>query len=167
MREWADIVQPPPRCLTVAVRAAYISRRIPGPGPNRAESIMANVPQDLKYTSKHEYLKPAGEEGVFYVGITDYAQGELGDIVFVELPKPGTRFDAGASFGTIEAVKAVSDLYMPVAGEVLEANGALDANPAAINTDPYGEGWMIKVRADDASGGGDLLDAAAYEQLIG
>lgn len=128
---------------------------------------MANVPQDLKYTQQHEYLKPAGEDGVFYVGITDYAQGELGDIVFVELPKAGSRFDAGATFGTIEAVKAVSDLYMPVAGEVLEANGALDANPAAINSDPYGEGWMIKVRADDPSAANGLLDAAAYEQLIG
>jgi glycine cleavage system H protein len=93
---------------------------------------MANVPQDLKYTEQHEYLKPAGEDGVFFVGITDYAQGELGDIVFVELPKPGSRYDAGAVFGTIEAVKAVSDLYMPVSGEVVEANGALDANPAAI-----------------------------------
>jgi glycine cleavage system H protein len=127
---------------------------------------MANVPQDLKYTSQHEYLKPAGEDGVFYVGITDYAQGELGDIVFVELPKPGSRFEADAVFGTIEAVKAVSDLFMPVSGEVLEANGELDANPAVINSDPYGEGWMIKVRVDDASSVGSLLDAAAYEALI-
>jgi glycine cleavage system H protein len=128
---------------------------------------MANVPQDLKYTSQHEYLKPAGEEGVFYVGITDYAQGELGDIVFVELPQAGQHFDAEAVFGTIEAVKAVSDLYMPVAGEVVEANGGLDANPAVINSDPYGEGWMIKVRADDPAAVGALLDAAAYEALIG
>ena len=128
---------------------------------------MANVPQDLKYTSQHEYLKPAGEDGVFYVGITDYAQGELGDIVFVELPRAGSRYDAGATFGTIEAVKAVSDLYMPVSGEVVDTNVALDANPAVINTDPYGEGWMIKVRADDASAVDGLLDAAAYEGLIG
>jgi glycine cleavage system H protein len=128
---------------------------------------MANVPQDLKYTSQHEYLKPAGEDGVFYVGITDFAQGELGDIVFVELPKPGSKYDAGAVFGTIEAVKAVSDLYMPVAGEVVEANGALDANPAIINSDPYGEGWMLKVRVDDASAVAGLLDAAGYEALIG
>ncbi|MBW3572784.1 MAG: glycine cleavage system protein GcvH [Gemmatimonadetes bacterium] len=128
---------------------------------------MANVPQDLKYTSKHEYLKPSGDDGVFYVGITDYAQGELGDIVFVELPSPGARFDAGAPFGTIEAVKAVSDLYMPVAGEVVEANGALDANPAAINSDPYGDGWMIKVRADDPAAVDGLLDAAGYQALIG
>jgi glycine cleavage system H protein len=128
---------------------------------------MANVPQDLKYTEQHEYLKPAGEDGVFYVGITDYAQGELGDVVFVELPKAGQRFEAGASFGTIEAVKAVSDLYMPVSGEVVESNSALDANPAAVNGDPYGEGWMIKVRADDPSAVNGLLDAAAYTGLIG
>ena len=127
---------------------------------------MANVPQDLKYTSQHEYLKPAEEEGVYYVGITDYAQGELGDIVFLDLPRPGSRFDAHAVFGTIEAVKAVSDLYMPVAGEVVEVNGELDANPALINSDPYGQGWMVKVRAD-APLGDDLLDAAGYQALIG
>lgn len=128
---------------------------------------MANVPQDLRYTQQHEYLKPAGEPGVFFVGITDYAQGELGDVVFVELPQPGAHFDAMASFGTIEAVKAVSDLYCPVAGEVLEANGALDANPAAVNSDPYGEGWMIKLRPDDPAAVDGLLDAAQYEALIG
>jgi len=129
---------------------------------------MANVPQDLRYTAQHEYLKPIdGEEGVYYVGITDYAQGELGDIVFVELPSPGMSFDAGQSFGTIEAVKAVSNLYTPLAGEVVEANGALDANPAAVNTDPYGEGWMIKLRPADPSQVNGLLTAAQYEQLIG
>ncbi|HEV3052577.1 MAG TPA: glycine cleavage system protein GcvH [Longimicrobium sp.] len=127
---------------------------------------MANVPQDLKYTSQHEYLKPAEEEGVYYVGITDYAQGELGDIVFVELPKAGSRYEAHQSFGTIEAVKAVSDLYMPVSGEVVDVNIELDANPAVINTDPYGQGWMVKVRADGPLGG-DLLDAAGYEALVG
>ena len=128
---------------------------------------MANVPQDLRYTKEHEYLKPAGEPGVYLVGITDYAQGELGDVVFVELPQPGRSFDAMASFGTIEAVKAVSDLYCPVAGEVVEANGALDANPAAVNSDPYGEGWMIKLRVANQADVDGLLDAAAYEQLIG
>ena len=127
---------------------------------------MANVPQDLRYTEQHEYVKPAGEAGVYFVGITDYAQGELGDVVFVELPKAGQRFDAGASFGTIEAVKAVSDLYMPVAGEVVDVNVALDANPAAVNSDPYGAGWMVKVRADGPLGD-DLMDAAAYTSLIG
>ena len=128
---------------------------------------MANVPQDLKYTKEHEYLKPAEEEGVFYVGITDFAQGELGDIVFLDLPKPGAHFDAHAVFGTIEAVKAVSELFMPVAGEVVEVNGELDANPAIINSDPYGGGWMIKVRADDAAAVAALLDATAYGELIG
>jgi len=128
---------------------------------------MANVPQDLRYTKQHEYLKPAGENGVYFVGITDYAQGELGDVVFVELPSPGASFDASASFGTIEAVKAVSDLYCPVAGEVVEANGALDGNPALVNNDPYGEGWMIKLRVSDASAVDALLSAEDYEKLIG
>jgi glycine cleavage system H protein len=128
---------------------------------------MANVPQDLRYSKQHEYLKPAGEDGVYFVGITDYAQGELGDVVFVELPGAGVSFDGGASFGTIEAVKAVSDLYCPVAGEVVEANGALDANPALVNSDPYGEGWMIKLRVSDPSSVDSLLSAADYEKLIG
>lgn len=128
---------------------------------------MANVPQDLRYTQKHEYLKPAGENGVYYVGITDYAQGELGDVVFVELPAAGQTFDAMASFGTIEAVKAVSDLFCPVAGEIVESNGALDANPALVNSDPYGEGWMIKLRVSDPSSVEGLLSAADYEKLIG
>jgi glycine cleavage system H protein len=128
---------------------------------------MANVPQDLRYTEQHEYVKAADEPGVFYVGITDYAQGELGDVVFVELPSAGQTFDAMASFGTIEAVKAVSDLYCPVAGEVVESNGALDANPAAVNNDPYGEGWMIKLRPSDPASVDGLLTAAQYEALIG
>jgi glycine cleavage system H protein len=128
---------------------------------------MSNVPQDLRYTEQHEYVKESGEPGVYFVGITDYAQGELGDVVFVELPQAGSTFDAGASFGTIEAVKAVSDLYCPVAGEVVEANGALDANPAAVNSDPYGEGWMIKLRVADPASIDGLLTAAQYEQLIG
>ncbi|HEX8211318.1 MAG TPA: glycine cleavage system protein GcvH [Longimicrobium sp.] len=127
---------------------------------------MANVPQDLRYTEKHEYVKAAGD-GVYAVGITDYAQGELGDIVFVELPAAGTRLQAMQTFGTIEAVKAVSDLYSPISGEVVESNAALDADPAAVNNDPYGAGWMIKVRADDSSEVEGLLDAAAYEKLIG
>lgn len=127
---------------------------------------MANVLQDLRYTAKHEYVKAAGD-GVYAVGITDYAQGELGDIVFVELPKVGTKVQAMQSFGTIEAVKAVSDLFAPISGEVVEANDALDADPAQVNNDPYGEGWMIKIRADDPSEVEKLLDAAAYEKLIG
>ncbi|HET6232853.1 MAG TPA: glycine cleavage system protein GcvH [Longimicrobiaceae bacterium] len=127
---------------------------------------MANVPQDLRYTKQHEYVRDLGD-GTFAVGITDYAQGELGDVVFVELPQAGASFDAEASFGTIEAVKAVSDLYCPVAGEVVEANGALDANPAAVNSDPYGEGWMIKLRPSNPADVAGLMDAAAYQELIG
>jgi glycine cleavage system H protein len=126
---------------------------------------MANVPTDLKYTDEHEYVKSEGANEVV-VGITDYAQGELGDVVFVELPKVGASYGKNDVFGTIEAVKAVSDLYMPIAGEVVEANTALDANPATVNSDPYGEGWMVKVRADGPLGD-DLLDAAAYTSLIG
>jgi glycine cleavage system H protein len=128
---------------------------------------MANVPDDLRYTEKHEYLKPTDQEGVYAVGITDYAQGELGDVVFVELPGAGATLAKMASFGTIEAVKAVSDLYAPISGEVVEANGALDSNPALVNSDPYGEGWMIKVRASDPAELEGLMDAAAYRQLIG
>lgn len=128
---------------------------------------MANVPQDLRYTKEHEYVKSTGEEGIVVVGITDYAQGELGDVVFVELPKAGDSFTAMQVFGTIEAVKAVSELYSPVAGEVVEVNGALDANPALVNSDPYGEGWMVKMRLADASALDGLMDAAAYESHVG
>jgi glycine cleavage system H protein len=128
---------------------------------------MANIPQDLHYTPEHEYLKQADEENVFFVGITDYAQGELGDVVFVELPKAGDQFDRMAVFGTVEAVKAVSDLYCPVSGEVVESNAALDANPALVNSDPYGEGWMIKIRLSDAGELDGLMDAAAYEKHVG
>lgn len=128
---------------------------------------MANVPQDLRYTQKHEYVKPAGENGVFTIGITDYAQGELGDVVFVELPKVGARLGEMEVFGTIEAVKAVSELYAPLAGEVTEVNDRLDADPALVNNDPYGEGWMIRVRAEDPSVVDALMDAAAYESHIG
>jgi glycine cleavage system H protein len=128
---------------------------------------MANVPMDLRYTKEHEYVKSTGEEGIVVVGITDYAQGELGDVVFVELPKAGDSFTAMQVFGTIEAVKAVSELYSPVAGEVVEVNGALDANPALVNSDPYGEGWMVKMRLADASALDALMDAAAYESHVG
>ena len=128
---------------------------------------MSDIPQDLHYTEDHEYVKPAGEPGVVYIGITDYAQGELGDIVFVELPKVGTTFKKHDVFGTIEAVKAVSELYAPVSGEVLEINPRLDAEPAVVNTDPYGDGWMIKVRMTDESERAGLLDAAGYKAKIG
>jgi glycine cleavage system H protein len=128
---------------------------------------VSEIPEDLLYTEDHEYLKPAGEPGVVYIGITDYAQGELGDIVFVELPKVGTSFKKHDVFGTIEAVKAVSELYAPVSGEVLEINPRLDAEPAVVNTTPYGDGWMIKLRMTDESERSGLLDAAGYKAKIG
>lgn len=128
---------------------------------------MSEIPEGFLYTEEHEYLKPAGDEGVFLVGVTDYAQGELGDVVFVELPEPGASFEKMDAFGTIEAVKAVSDLYCPVAAEVLEVNAALDDEPAVVNSDPYGEGWMIKIRVQDASELAGLMDAAAYTSHVG
>jgi glycine cleavage system H protein len=127
---------------------------------------VSDIPQDLLYTEDHEYLKPAGEPGVVYIGITDYAQGELGDIVFVELPKVGATFKKHDVFGTIEAVKAVSELYAPVSGEVLEVNSRLDAEPAAVNTHPYDDGWMIKLRMTDESERAGLLSADAYKAKI-
>jgi glycine cleavage system H protein len=128
---------------------------------------VSDIPKDLLYTEDHEYLKPAGEAGVVYIGITDYAQGELGDVVFVELPKVGATFRKRDVFGTIEAVKAVSELYAPVSGEVLEINDRLDAEPAVVNTDPYGAGWMIKLRMSDEGEKSGLLDAAGYGEKIG
>lgn len=128
---------------------------------------MSDIPKDLLYTEEHEYVKATDDDGIVAIGITDYAQGELGDVVYVSLPKVGDTFDAHQSFGTIEAVKAVSELFMPVAGEIVEVNGALDADPAAINRDPYGAGWMVRVRVKDASSVPALLDAAAYRKHIG
>jgi glycine cleavage system H protein len=126
---------------------------------------MSNVPDDLRYTEEHEYVRRVGDD-VVEVGITDYAQGELGDVVFVELPKVGDRFGRMQVFGTIEAVKAVSELFSPVAGEVVEVNEALDASPQLVNSDPYGGGWMIRLRIDDPADIDSLLDAAAYRALI-
>ena len=128
---------------------------------------MANIPQDLRYTPEHEYVKSTSDPKVVQIGITDYAQGELGDVVFVELPKPGASFTKMQVFGTIEAVKAVSELYCPVAGTVVEANGALDGDPALVNRDPYGAGWMIKLKVQDPAEVATLLDAAAYGKHIG
>jgi glycine cleavage system H protein len=128
---------------------------------------MANVPDDLRYTAEHEYVKQSGEDGVVVIGITDYAQGELGDVVFVELPSVGESFQRMAVFGTIEAVKAVSELFSPLHGEIVEVNEALDANPALVNSDPYGEGWMLKMRLSDTSQLDELLDADAYVAHIG
>ena len=128
---------------------------------------MANIPSDLLYTADHEYLKATSDPDVFAVGITEYAQDQLGDIVFVELPKVGASFAAHDVFGTIEAVKAVSELFAPLAGEVIEINDALDGDPGAINRDPYGTGWMIKVRLSDSSQLASLLNATAYAGHVG
>jgi glycine cleavage system H protein len=128
---------------------------------------MSEIPTGLFYTEEHEYLKPTDEDGVFLVGITDYAQGELGDVVFLELPSAGDSFSRADVFGTIEAVKAVSDLYAPVSGKVEEVNSALDEDPALVNSDPYGEGWMVRLRITEESELEDLLDDQGYSKLIG
>ena len=127
---------------------------------------MADVPTELLYSEEHEYVKPTGEEGVYFVGITDFAQGELGDVVFVELPKKGDRFARMEVFGTVEAVKAVSDLYAPVSGEVIEVNNMLADDPALVNADPYGKGWMLKLRVADAAELDQLLGADEYAKHI-
>jgi glycine cleavage system H protein len=128
---------------------------------------MSEIPEGFLYTEEHEYLKSTDEDGVYLVGVTDYAQGELGDVVFIELPEPGASFEKMDAFGTIEAVKAVSDLYCPVKAEVVEVNAALDDEPAVVNTDPYGDGWMIKIRVLNAGDLDDLMDAAAYTSHVG
>ncbi|MGB0389933.1 MAG: glycine cleavage system protein GcvH [Salibacteraceae bacterium] len=122
------------------------------------------VPTELKYTKDHEWIKIDGD--VATIGITDYAQGELGDIVYVEVDTEGDTLDREETFGTVEAVKTVSDLFMPLSGEVLEFNEDLEDAPETVNKDAYGEGWMVKVKISDASQIDDLLDAAAYEALI-
>lgn len=127
---------------------------------------MSSIPADLRYTKDHEYVR-AADDGVVTVGITDYAQGELGDVVFLNLPKPGDKVTAHQSFGTIEAVKAVSELFSPVSGEVVEVNGSLEADPAAVNRDPYGAGWMVRLRPSAAAELNELLDAEPYKALIG
>jgi len=123
-----------------------------------------HIPEDLKYTKEHEWVQTEG--GVATVGITDYAQGELGDIVFVELPEVGAEVKIMEPFGTIEAVKAVSDLYSPLTGKVVEVNNALDNDPTAINSDPYGDGWIIKIEMADPEELGQLMTAGSYESSI-
>ena len=124
-----------------------------------------NIPDHLRYTKDHEWIRVEGEFGI--VGITDYAQGELGDIVFVELPGKGASFARGQSFGTIEAVKAVSDMFLPVTGEIVDVNANLGNAPELINKDPYGEGWIVKVKISNAADLGNLFDAAGYASHVG
>jgi len=128
---------------------------------------MSDIPSDLHYTEEHEYLKATDEDGVYAVGITDYAQGELGDVVFVELPDVGSSFAKMDVFGTIEAVKAVSDLYCPLEGEVVAVNEILDDDPSLVNSDPYGEGWMIRLNLADPSEVSSLLSSDGYAEHIG
>ncbi|MFO7754458.1 MAG: glycine cleavage system protein GcvH [Bacteroidales bacterium] len=124
-----------------------------------------NVPDKLKYTKDHEWLRVDGD--VAFVGVTDFAQGELGDVVFVEIETEGESLDREEVFGSIEAVKTVSDLFMPVGGEILEVNPALEDSPELVNKDPYGDGWMVKIKVADPSELDELLSPEAYKELIG
>lgn len=128
---------------------------------------MSEIPKDLLYTEDHEYVKPTDDASVVAIGITDYAQGELGDIVYIELPKVGASFAKHDVFGTVEAVKAVSELYSPLTGEVVAVNEKLDKEPALVNTAPFGDGWMIKLRLKDGKEKDALLNADAYSAQLG
>ena len=123
-----------------------------------------NFPQNLKYTNEHEWIRVEGD--IAYVGITDYAQEQLGDIVFVDIPTVGETLEANETFGTIKVIKTISDLFLPVAGEVLEQNESLEENPELVNKDPYGEGWLIKMKPADIKDIDDLLDAEAYKAVV-
>lgn len=129
---------------------------------------MSDIPADLRYTAEHEWVRRAGDDTV-RVGITDFAQSSLGDVVYVQLPDVGTEVKAGESFGEVESTKSVSDLYAPVSATVVAVNGALEADPALINSDPYGEGWLLELRSDAASieaGLAALLDAQSYGESL-
>lgn len=128
---------------------------------------MANVPDDLRYTADHEWARRTSDPALIDIGITEYAQGELGDIVFVNLPKAGEKFTEHQAFGTIEAVKAVSDLFCPLAGEIVAINAALDSDPAVVNRAPYSDGWMIRLKLADPAQFDTLLTPAAYRSQIG
>lgn len=130
------------------------------------ESRVSEIPQDLRYTEEHEYVRAAEEPGTVYIGITDYAQGELGDIVYVELPSVGASYGKHDVFGTIEAVKAVSELFSPLAGEIVAVNDRLDKEPQIVNTAPYTDGWMIKLKMANPADRDALMDAAAYGKLV-
>jgi glycine cleavage system H protein len=123
-----------------------------------------NIPSELRYTSDHEWIKLTGSTA--FAGITEFAQGELGDIVFVEIETVGSHIEKGSSFGTIEAVKTVSDLFMPVSGTVIEINEQINTKPELINKDPYGEGWLIRIKPDDVSQLDQLMDSGAYAAMI-
>lgn len=122
-------------------------------------------PDNVRYTKDHEWVRVEGNEA--FIGITDFAQHELGDIVYIEVESVGQHMEHGAVFGTVEAVKTVSDLYLPLSGTILELNPKLNANPELVNTDPYGDGWMVRMKPDDITAADNLMDAAAYEALVG
>lgn len=124
-----------------------------------------NFPDNLRYTKDHEWIRVEGNEAI--VGITEFAQHELGDIVYVEVETVGKHLEEGAVFGTVEAVKTVSDLFLPLSGTISELNPKLAANPELVNSDPYGDGWMVRIKPDDISAVDGLMDAAAYEKLVG
>jgi glycine cleavage system H protein len=124
-----------------------------------------SIPTDLKYTEDHEWAR--SEDGLVTIGITDFAQGELGDIIFVEFPEVGDTFDAGEVFGTVEAVKTVADLLMPLAGEIAEINSGLEDTPESVNKDPYGAGWMVKIKPNEDAAFDMLMDSEAYKEIIG
>lgn len=124
-----------------------------------------NYPENLRYTKDHEWIRMEGEEAI--IGITDFAQQELGDIVYVEIETVGKPLTSGAVFGTVEAVKTVSDLFLPLSGTITEVNPKLNSNPELVNTDPYGEGWMVRMKVDTPSEADGLMDAEAYQNLVG
>ena len=128
---------------------------------------MAEIPNDLLYTEDHEYVRTTADSSVVEIGITSYAQGELGDVVYVELPSVGTKFGKHDVFGTIEAVKAVSELFSPLSGEIVAVNSRLDKEPNLVNSDPYGDGWMIRLKVIDQGQKDGLLDASKYGKHIG
>jgi glycine cleavage system H protein len=140
--------------------------RLGAVSPPRSARV-ADLPKDLLYTEEHEYVKATEDSGIVQIGITDYAQGELGDVVYVELPTVGTSLDRMDVFGTIEAVKAVSELFSPLSGEVVAVNTRLDKEPALVNTDPYGDGWMVRLRLKNEGERKQLMNAEAYGKHIG
>ena len=140
--------------------------RLGAVSPPRSARV-ADLPKDLLYTEEHEYVKATEDSGIVQIGITDYAQGELGDVVYVELPTVGTSLGRMDVFGTIEAVKAVSELFSPLSGEVVAVNTRLDKEPALVNTDPYGDGWMVRLRLKNEGERKQLMNAEAYGKHIG
>jgi glycine cleavage system H protein len=149
------------RALDLALRFAY------PPSRNHIGERVSNVPDDLLYTPEHEYVARTTDAAIVRIGITDYAQGELGDVVFVRLPKQGEGVTAHQPFGEIEAVKAVSELYSPITGEVTEINNALDSDSGVVNRDPYGHGWMVKLRVSNPAELKELMSPKAYRSHIG